>query len=200
MSVSEHIASDHALYLLALAPGDPERRHALEHAAQCEACQALLDESAQLLGLLDHGLSELPPLDPGLAARVQAALAPQPSRWTWLWIASGSALTLFLAWFALQHSAHQAQHDGVRCFAFEQGLAAVAFGLGALYARQIRTRLPALHWASIAMTGALAGQALLLLRCNANGAALHILLSHVLGVACATALGALLGRRLRPAM
>jgi len=194
--VSEHIAADHALAVLALAPDDPERQRALEHARQCQACQALLAEGTQLIALLDEGLGQVPVLDPGLATRVHAAVHA-PSRWGLVSLLLGGALTLFLAWFALHHTGAQASHNGVRCFLFEQAFAAAGFGLGVVYARNLSGRVSALQWAAIAMGGALAGQALLLLRCNGSGAALHILFSHVLGVACASVLGALLGTRLR---
>jgi hypothetical protein len=199
MIVSEHIDADHALSLVALAPDDPERQRALAHAATCDTCRALLEEGTQLLALLDQGLAELPVLDPAFATRVHAEVHGRSPSWQWLMLPLGAVVTLAIAWLALQHTGREATHHGVRCFMFEQGFAAFAFGVGALYARQLAGRLSALQWATIAMSGALAGQALLLLRCNANGAALHILGSHVLGVACATVLGALLGRRVRAA-
>jgi hypothetical protein len=195
VSVSEHITADQGLFLLALTEDDPERTRAFAHAAECEACRTLLDESARALVLLDEGLAEVPALDPGLAARVHEALhAEKHAPWAWLGLALGAVMTLFLAWYSAHHTTSQAHHDGLRCFMFEQAFAAGAFGLGLVYAGQARGRVSNLQWATIAMSGAVAGQAFLLLRCNANGAALHILASHVLGVGCATLLGVLAGR------
>ena len=195
MSVSEHITADQGLFLLALSEDDPERTRAVAHASECETCHALLDECARALVLLDEGLAEVPALDPGLAARVHEAVQSSGrSRWTWLALALGAVMTLFLGWYAEKHSTSQVHHNGLRCFMFEQAFAAGAFGLGLLYAGQAQRRVSNLQWATIAMSGALAGQAFLLLRCNANGAALHILASHVLGVGCASVLGMLAGR------
>ena len=195
MSVSEHITADQGLFVLALTRDDPERVRALAHADQCEACEALLEECARALVLLDEGLAEVPALDPQLAERVHGAVhAARRSRWAWLGIALGALATLLLGWVSEHYSESQAHHNGVRCFLYEQGFAVAAFGLGLVYARQRRSQLGAMQWASIAMCGALAGQAFLLLLCNANDAALHILASHVLGVAVATALGAFAGR------
>jgi hypothetical protein len=118
-----------------------------------------------------------------------------PAVWL-LWL--GAGLTLVLGWLASQHSGAHALHSDASCFMFEQGLAAVSFGLGYLRSRRLGARMPVLESAAFAMGGALAGQALLLLRCDAAGAAQHILMSHVLGVACAAVAGGLVPRLSRP--
>lgn len=195
MSESEHITADQGMFVLALGEDDPERTRALEHADRCESCRAILEQSARALVLLDDGLSDVPVLDPALATRVHRAVqASERAGWSWLALALGALATLVLAWVSEHHTSSQPHHFGLRCFLFEQAFAAGAFGLGVLYVKQARAAVGSAQWATIAMTGALAGQALLLVRCNSNGAALHILASHVLGVACAALLGAVAGR------
>ena len=193
--MSEHITEDQGLLVRALTEDDPERVRAFAHADECKACEALLQESARALLLLDEGLAEMPALDLQLATRVHEAVhGARRSRWAWLGIALGALATLLLGWFSEHYSDSQAHHNGVRCFLYEQGFAAAAFGLGVLYTRQRHSQMSAVQWATIAMCGALTGQAFLLLLCNANDAALHILGSHVLGVGAATVLGAFAGR------
>ena len=56
--------------------------------------------------------------------------------------------------------------------------------------RQRGQKLGPLRASVVAVTGALAGQAVLRMHCEAPGAALHLLAFHLVGVALATALGA----------
>jgi hypothetical protein len=189
--VSEHIDADHSLFVLALDPEDPERQRALGHAAHCDACQKLLDESAQLLALIDVGLDSAPALDPKLEQRIRDAVRPDTAAISggWLWL--GAMLSALLAFVAWRGGEGHAPHAGVSCFVFEQGFAAASFGLGLLRARRLGAHMTAVPSAAFAMAGALAGQAVLLWRCGAAGAALHILAAHVLGVGCAALLAAL---------
>ena len=53
MTVAPHLAADSALFVLALADDDPEKRAALSHARECKSCQALLDEGRSMLSLFD---------------------------------------------------------------------------------------------------------------------------------------------------
>jgi len=72
VSVAEHIPAEQALFLVALAEDDPEKRAALSHAAQCEACARLLRESTSMLRLLDEQAAPaLEPIDARLEARVR---------------------------------------------------------------------------------------------------------------------------------
>jgi hypothetical protein len=117
-------------------------------------------------------------------------------------LGTGALLCAVLAWFAWRdpdEAAGAVHHLGVSCFFYVQAFAVAAFVLGAFYARWYsddRVAWRPVQSALIAMGGALVGQAILMVRCDARGAALHLLGSHVLGVACATLLGALLGPRL----
>jgi hypothetical protein len=52
MSVCEEIQS-RAVYLVALAPSEPERLAAFVHAQTCSACRKAVEEGAQLISLLD---------------------------------------------------------------------------------------------------------------------------------------------------
>ncbi|MET0384917.1 MAG: hypothetical protein ABW321_03110 [Polyangiales bacterium] len=251
MSANEHLAPERALFVLALAPDDAERRTALAHADQCEACRRLLAESRSMLRLLDdeRARAEREPyqLD-ALEARVLAALeaspleaattgpklqaadagslrvtdgpiaplkatvtAPSPrtagsappraagagsplrAAWGGLGLALGAVLAAALVWLSVEPgNTTQVGFAVDDCMLLEQTLAAAAFGIGALAARAYATRLTAWQGALAAMSGALVGQALLLKVCGHPGALGHLLLSHVVGVVAATALGALL--------
>jgi hypothetical protein len=73
--VNEHIA-DRALFLVALAEQDPERRRAEEHARGCEACLLALAEGRQLLKLLKDAMP-LPAPTPEMLAQVAARISKE---------------------------------------------------------------------------------------------------------------------------
>src|SRR5262249_38326861 len=79
---------------------------------------------------------------------------------------------------------------GVRCLLYEQmfGLAALSLGIGV--GRRYLALFGPWQAALAAMGGALVGQAVLQVRCEAQGAAVHLLLFHVGGVLLASLFGA----------
>jgi len=205
VSLSDHLPTDRAMFVLALDVDDPERRAALSHAERCTQCRDLLSESGLLLGLVDDARADFEEtLDPSFEERVRSAVFPnqKPRYWAYLCLTTGALLCAVLAWFAWRSPVagpSVARHLGVSCFFYEQAFAGSAFVLGALYARWYMEEKPTwrpLQSAAITMGGALVGQAILMVRCDAQGAALHLLASHVFGVASATLLGALVGPRI----
>jgi len=206
VSLSDHLPTDRAMFVLALDVDDPERRAALSHAEQCAQCRELLSEGGLLLGLLDDARPELAEeLDPAFEERVHHVVFPKQkptTYWAYLCLGSGALLSAALAWFAWRGPTAApgvTRHLGASCFFYEQAFAASAFVLGALYARWYmdeKSTWRPVQSALLTMGGALVGQAILMVRCDAQGSALHLLVSHVFGVASATLLGALVGPRL----
>ena len=197
--MSAHIADEQALFLVSLDEDDPEKRAALSHAAECEACAKLLRESEAMLRMLDAEAS-IEPISMQLEARVHAAVFA-PARPTWI------ARVEVFAWWALATLSgvliwHDGQPDrplepmvGMHCMRFELLFAAAAFTTGVVIARLRGTRsLGALRGSVLAMSGALLGQVLLRTRCEAPDAALHLLVFNGLGVLLASALGSVAGR------
>jgi hypothetical protein len=192
--VTGHITEELALALVTLPPDDLERKVALEHAAECAACRALLDESEAMLRMLDAD-HELPAIDPAFKARVQQAVLGEVkvSRWqTWA-LFVGALLSLLMVW-ADARAGEVSAGLGVHCLFYELGCAVVPFGLvgGAM----LRGALPPepRGLALGAMAGALIGQALLLAECPAQGALTHTLAFHFAGVVLAAGLGLMAGR------
>jgi hypothetical protein len=200
VSLSEHIAQDRVLFVLALAEDDPERVAAFEHAEHCAQCQAAIAHSRELLELIDGERDSLltEPISAAFEARVRTAVfEPKQSRWAVYGLWLGAALSAFLVWIdAHPGSPELSVARGMRCMMHEGLFALGAFVLGAVAAKWYTQRASPAQSALVAMTGALAGQAHLLVRCESQGAVWHLLLSHLLGVAVATAAGALVGPRL----
>jgi hypothetical protein len=196
--VGEHFDEAGALFLAALSAQDPERAAAEAHAAQCDRCRVVWQESLQLLVLLDREATT-EPVSPALLQRVQSAIesaAPRPwyRRWTpWGWL-SGAIASLAL--FAAQHGApvprgmHAEHAAGWACARFELGFGAAAFVLGLVAARYTARQLGPARASLAAMSGALVGQWLLRSHCEFEQTALHLLLFHVAGVAVSALLGA----------
>jgi hypothetical protein len=202
--VAPHLVADSALFVIALADDEPEKRAALDHARECPDCEALLEEARALLQMFeqecaqeDHALQSAA-LDPGFEARVHAtvyapARAAQRSRFSQWCLLLGALLSGLMVAFQARAGAMQVGL-GTRCFFYEQAFALGSLALGMLSARKYLSTISPYQSALMAMTGALVGQAILQVRCEADGAVLHLLLFHALGVAVATALGGFAGR------
>ncbi|MEY4580354.1 MAG: hypothetical protein RL701_5057 [Pseudomonadota bacterium] len=207
--MTEHLATERALFVLALETDDPERREALAHAEQCAPCRELLAETRELMRLLDTEVAQaavVAKIDPAFEARVHAAVyanaaaqAPKVwANWARIGVGIGALVSLLLAWVDLKQSPAFDMRIGMHCFFYEQAFAVGAFALGLASAKRYRVQSVlqgAWPSAFCAMTGAVAGQGVLLWRCHAHGAGVHLLLFHVLGVAVATALAAAAGPR-----
>jgi hypothetical protein len=213
VSVAEHIPAEQALFLVALAEDDPEKRAALSHAAECEACARLLRESTSMLCMLDEQAAPaLEPIDARLEARVRAAVLAQPAAAGWAaqllavvqahwehfaWLVMG-LLSGWLIWHDGKPNRPLEALVGLHCLRYELICASAAFGVGVAATRLTGARaLGPLRSSVLAMAGALVGQVLLRTRCEAADAALHLLVFHGLGVVLATALGGLAGRLLQ---
>jgi predicted anti-sigma-YlaC factor YlaD len=189
--MSEHIDPALTLALSALAEEDPERRRAWEHAAQCPACRALLDEGAAMLRAIDseHGLV---PVDEALKARVKAAMAKR-ARLRWQWEPPALALlaltSLLLAFFDGHPERPLALGVGLHCLLYELGLGMLPVAAMLLLARRGLAAFQPLRVGTLAAGFALFGQLLLRSRCPVHEAMLHLLLFHVSGVGLAALLG-----------
>jgi hypothetical protein len=195
VSLAEHIDPESALFLAALDDSDPEKRSALAHALGCASCQRLMRESQSMLQLIDREPA-LAEVDAALEARIQAAVlgtrrAPG-HRFEYLAWLLGALASSFMIWLDAKPASSQSLYVdvGLRCLRFELVFGGIAFGAGMLVARRLGRELDPLRASVLAMTGALAGQALLRMRCEAADAALHLLAFHLVGVLVATALGA----------
>jgi hypothetical protein len=201
VSVAEHIATERALFVVALDDRDPEKLAALAHAAECALCQRVLREGTAMLQLIDQSDQLAPPaaIDAALEARVRAAVfAAQPER---LWIGLehlawllGAVASGLLIWLDGRPDRPLYASLGVRCALMEHGFALVSFAVAMLWTRRAASEYGPLRASVAAMTGALVGQAFLRIDCAAADAALHLLLFHGLGVVVATVLGGLAGR------
>jgi hypothetical protein len=207
VSVAEHIPAEQALFLIALEEDDPEKRAALAHAAECEACGRLMRDSTALLRLFDEEAAPAhEPIDPQLEARVHAAVfAQEPAagsgHWESLaWVVMG-LLSGWLIWHDGKPNRPLEATVGLHCLRYELLCAFAALSVGVVATRLSGARaLGPLRSSVFAMAGAVVGQILLRTRCEAPDAALHLLAFHGLGVVLATALGSLAGRLLsRPA-
>jgi hypothetical protein len=200
--VVEHLAADSALFVLALADDDPEKRAALAHARECQSCQALLDEGRSMLQLFDaatreDALAAGSRVNAAFESRVRAAVhASEPARKPRLakfGLLIGALASLAMLFFDADFARPLQAGIGVRCFFYEQQFALLAFGAGVAVGRRYLAQFGAWQSAFAAMGGALLGQALLHTRCEADGAALHLLFFHVGGVLVASLLGGLAG-------
>lgn len=198
--MAPHFDADRALFVLALAQDDPEQREALAHARECESCRQVLREAEAMLALFDASSAEEfreaeQQITPAFEARVRGAVlgAPRSRHLSQLALIIGALLSALMVWTRAQpeHTAYAL--EGVRCVLYEQTFAAISLGLGLMFGRRYLSIGP---WqgASLAMVGALVGQELLQTRCHAEGAVVHLILFHALGVALATLLGGIAGR------
>jgi hypothetical protein len=129
-------------------------------------------------------------------AAVQAS-APAPAGLvSKLGLLIGALVSLAMLFFEADLSRPLRAGVGLRCFFYEQQFAFLAFAGGVAVGRRYLAQFGAWQSAFAAMGGALLGQVLLQTRCEADGAALHLLFFHVGGVLAASLLGALAGRLL----
>lgn len=208
MTAAQHIQAEQALFLVALDDTDPDKLSALAHAANCKACQRLIRESQAMLQLLDREPAKVE-IDAALEARIHTAVlgsAPQTQSaqtkrpWEYLAWLAGVLASGLLVWLDAQPNSAYYADVGMRCMRFELGLAMVALGAGVIWTRRAGTEFSPLRASVVAMSGALIGQLLLRVRCEAHDAALHLLLFHLLGVVMAMVLGGVAGKVLhRPA-
>lgn len=187
--MSEHIAPEQSLALIALSHDDPERVQAEQHALSCSRCRAVLDEAQGMLSWVDDGV-ELPAIDPALKARIKhqvftAETKPARVLSSW-WLALGLLVSSVLAVLSGEAGALSAAL-GMECMLFENLIAVGPFALAAYLGVQGRIALEPLNLACVSMAGALAGQVILHFRCPSH-ATPHLFVFHVLGVALAAAL------------
>jgi hypothetical protein len=204
VTVHEHISADNALFLVALDESDAEKRSALVHAAQCPSCADLIRESQALLQLVDSEPLEAE-VNAALEARIVSAVfgpagepAPTTAATRWQYVAWLLGATLSALLIAFDAHAGQALYVeiGLRCLRLELAFSLVAVGAGALWTRRMARDLGALPASVVAMTGALIGQTVLRVSCEAPHAALHLVVFHFVGVLIATALGGVTGKLL----
>lgn len=188
--MSEHIKPEQSMALMALAEGDPERRAAEAHAASCASCRAHLHEAQTLLSWVD-AYAPLPSVDAALKARVRkvvlTAEAPAPWAFSKWGLALGMLLSVLLAWLEGEPGG-LSPRLGLECLLFENVVAVAPFALTAYLGVRGRIPLVPLNLAAVSMAGALVGQLVLTVRCEAHGTP-HLFAFHVLGVALAAALG-----------
>lgn len=195
----EHLAEDSALFVLALADDDPDKRAAMAHARECSSCQRLLEEGRSLLELFDaDAAASQVPIDPAFEARVRAAVFPSASplraRVAKLGLLLGGLASLLM--LALEADVARPLHFeiGVHCLVFEQLVALASLAAGFAVGRRYLSEFGPWQSALSAMSGALVAQWLLQWGCEAEGAAVHLLLFHAGGVLIASVLGAFAGR------
>ncbi len=188
--MSEHIAPEQSLALIALAVDDPERLRAQQHAQACSSCRALLDEAEGMLGWVDD-VAHLPAIDPALKARIKLQVLSTPdakpqrvlSSW---WLALGLLVSSVFAFLTGEPGALSSA-VGTHCMMFENLIAVGPFALAAYLGAKGRIALEPLNLACASMAGALAGQVLLHFRCPTH-ATPHLFAFHVVGVVLAAAL------------
>jgi hypothetical protein len=200
VTVAEHIDAESALFLVALDDSDPEKRAALTHAVECASCLRLIQESQAMLQLIDREPA-LVEVNAALETRVRAAVFESPrdrrvGRLEYLAWLAGALVSGLMIWLDAKPGEPLYAELGLRCMRFELGFALVALGAGVLWTRSSGREFGPLRASVVAMTGALTGQALLRIRCEAHDAALHLLAFHLVGVVLATMLGAVAGRLL----
>jgi hypothetical protein len=201
--MSDHVAEDFALILVALDHDDPERQAAFAHAESCPACAQLLAREASLLAIVDGQAIDVT-VDPRLKARILATidrLEPQrpARRWEPFALAIGALLSIGLMLLDLR------LRDGL--FPARAPLCVMWQLLGALFslagvgiwARSWALSSSPLRLAVVAMGGALIGGLWLRVRCPTDDAPLHVLVFHLGGFVLATLIGYLLARATWPA-
>jgi hypothetical protein len=175
--------------IASLAPRDPERLAAEEHARGCARCADALRQSRHLMTLIDG--ASAPPLAPEaldrLSQRVTRATGRQRSA-EWLPLAAVLATSLLLA-LATGNTGGLALVHGLHCAAIELAAAAVPYGV--LFCAVVRRHRPvgAPAFAATAAAGALAGQFYLLFRCADRLHTPHLLVTHAGAVVLAAVLG-----------
>ena len=128
----------------------------------------------------------------------QVASARGHASWQYIAWLAGAVCSAWLVWLQADAVAEAGLYAdiGMRCLRMELGFALIAFGAGVLWTRGALRRFGPLQASVVAMSGALVGQLVLRVRCEAPDAALHLLVFHLLGVVIATVLGGAAGRLL----
>jgi hypothetical protein len=215
--MTDHVSTQRALYLTALAPDDPEQVALRAHGEQCADCRRHVLEAELLLHLLDASEPAFTP-SPELRQRVKTAVfgdarrAPAPAgsarsaaaaglwpglarllaaRWAPLHLLLSVAASVCLVWLDARPEGALHAALGAHCALFESGYALAGLLLGAVWARSRRRAIDASQGAVAGMLGALFGQLLLRTHCDASHALPHLLAFHLLGVLIGSALGAL---------
>jgi len=179
------------LAVVALGESDPQRVAALKHADECPACAVLLEQSAELLAVIDDS-------EPALLVRRELKQRVERAVWgdrsqpslvlRWLLSALGM-ISLGLVLLDGHLDQPLSAELGIRCLAFETGIGLAPVPLAALLARTGAVRASALHLVGWTTGFAVIGQLLLRTRCVAHGAGLHLLAFHVTGIVLAALLG-----------
>jgi hypothetical protein len=189
-----HVSNKRALFVVSLPESDPHRRKAYAHAQTCQACARVLQESAQLLELIDRSNTPVT-VDEQLAARVKhAVLGVAPAaqrRWPRAFWVLGAALSGLIAWLDARPGPSFGSEGGLDCMLFENAYALAACGVCAVWAHTRKRAIDPWTGALVGMSGALLGQLLLRTHCDSAHAALHLFAFHVLGVLVGSGLGAL---------
>jgi hypothetical protein len=181
----DHIAAG----IASLAPLDPERLVAEEHARGCARCAEALRQSKHLMALLDA--ASAPSLSPEALDRLSQRVARAKRRRrssAWLLLAAALATSLLLA-LATGNTGGLALVHGLHCAAIELMAAAVPYGVLIYSVVQQHRPVSAPAFAATAAAGALAGQFYLLFRCADRLHTPHLLVTHTGAVVLAAFLG-----------
>jgi hypothetical protein len=181
----DHVAAG----IASLAPRDPERLAAEEHARGCARCAEALRQSKHLMALIDA--ASAPSLSTEALDRLsehvtRAKRKQRSSARLVLAAVLGTSLLLALATGA---TGGLALVHGLHCAAIELFAAAVPYGV--LFYSVVRQHHPvgAPAFAATAAAGALAGQFYLLFRCADRLHTPHLLVTHTGAVVLAAVLG-----------
>ena len=201
--MSDHVAEEFALILVALDRDDPERVAAFAHAESCPACARLLEREASLLALVDGQAVDVT-VNPRLKARILASIdrmeqEPPAMRWEPLALAIGALLSIALALIDLRTREGQFPARAPLCVMWQMLGALFSLAGVGIWARSWALRSSPLRLAVVSMGGALIGQLWLRIRCPTDDAPLHVLVFHMGGFLLATLIGYLLARATWPA-
>lgn len=189
--MTEHIDEASALALVALAEDDPQRRDALLHAESCPPCSVLLEQSAELLTVIDDA-EQTVPVSRALKERVERAVwgpaSQRPALRYVVWSLLG-LLSLLLVLLDGHFSEPLSAELGLRCLAYETGLGMLPLPVAGVLYKTGLVRAVSLDLVALSAGFALFGQLLLRTRCEAHGAGLHMLAFHVGGVVLAALIG-----------
>jgi hypothetical protein len=181
---------DVAAGIASLAPRDPERLAAEEHARGCARCAEALRQSDRLMTLIDAAppLSLSPEALDRLSRRVTHATTRQRSAASLVLLVAVLATSLLLA-LGTGDTGGLFLMYGLHCAAIELATAAGPYGI--LVYAVVRRRRPASApgFAAAAAAGALAGQVYLLVRCADRMHTPHLLVTHTGAVVLAAVLG-----------
>ena len=181
----DHVAAG----IASLAPRDPQRLAAEEHARGCARCADALSKSKHLMTLIDAALA--PSLAPEaldrLSQRVTRAAGKRRSS-AWLVLVAVLAASLFLA-LATGHTGGLALVHGLHCATIELIAAAAPYGVLSYFVRRQHRAVSATAFAATAAAGALAGQFYLLFRCGDRLQTPHLLVTHTGALVLAAILG-----------